>query len=51
MLCGAGFTAESIRIGIFPVYVGQCLSPKVVRCWLAKVSVMAKGLKQRCRSG
>jgi hypothetical protein len=47
-LWAKGLTAEDIRIEIFPVYGGKCLSRKAVHKWVANVSLMTKKLKTSC---
>jgi hypothetical protein len=50
-LWAKGFNAKDIYKEIFPVYGRKCLSRKAVHNWVAKVSLIAKTLKQRCGSG
>jgi hypothetical protein len=49
-LWAKGLNAKDIHKEMFPVYVGKCLSHKVVPSCLVKVSLMTKRLKQICRS-
>jgi hypothetical protein len=50
-LWAKGLNAKDIHKEIFPVYGGKCLSCKAVQSWVAKVPLMTKRLKWRCRSG
>jgi hypothetical protein len=46
-LCSKGLCAKDIRLEMFPIYSGKCLSRKDIHNWVANVSLMTKGLKWR----
>jgi hypothetical protein len=50
LLWEKGLNAKYIRKETFSVYGGKCLSRKAVHKSVAKVSLMTKKLKRRCRS-
>jgi hypothetical protein len=46
-----GLNVKDIHKEMFPVYGEKYLSHKAVQNWVENVSLMTKGLKQRCGSG
>jgi hypothetical protein len=51
VFCGQGLNAEDIHKEMFPVYVGECLSRKVVHSWVEKFSEGPSKVEDDARTG